>query len=207
MASILSKTFIQLSKRRPGKWTTFNTLAHNGTNLIRGSYLASQLSNMNGVTIEAYNDLHKHEVADLILSIQNAEFGIPITLELQPDLNTIPEFYQTNNGNFWIAKIDDEIIGTISLLDIGNGRGALRKMFVRKDYRGKEFGVGQKLLITLLEWCRHRGIAEIFLGTTEKFIAAQRFYEKNGFKEIPKKELPETFPVMEVDIKFYQLSV
>ena len=162
---------------------------------------------MSGLTIEPYTDIHKKEVADLILSIQNAEFGIPITLELQPDLNEIPNFYQTNNGNFWIAKIDDQIIGTISLLDIGNRQGALRKMFVRKDYRGKEFGVGQKLLTTLLEWSRHKGITEIFLGTTDKFIAAQRFYEKNGFKEIQKKELPETFPVMEVDIKFYRLSV
>ena len=162
---------------------------------------------MNEVIIEAYNDLHKNDVAELILNIQNAEFGIPITLELQPDLNAIPEFYQTNNGNFWIAKIDDQIVGTISLLDIGNRQGALRKMFVRKDYRGKEFGVGQKLLITLLEWSRKRGITEIFLGTTEKFIAAQRFYEKNEFKEIQKQELPKNFPVMEVDIKFYRLSV
>jgi N-acetylglutamate synthase-like GNAT family acetyltransferase len=162
---------------------------------------------MSQVSIEIYTDIHKNDVADLILNIQNAEFGIPITLEAQPDLNAIPEFYQTNNGNFWIAKIDDEIIGTISLLDIGNRQGALRKMFVRKNYRGKEFGVGQNLLTTLLEWSRHKGITEIFLGTTEKFTAAQRFYEKNGFKEIQKKELPETFPVMEVDIKFYRLSV
>lgn len=162
---------------------------------------------MSAVNIEVYTDIHKNDVADLILSIQNAEFGIPITLELQPDLNAIPEFYQTNNGNFWIAKIDDEIIGTISLLDIENHQGALRKMFVHKNYRGKEFGVGQKLLTTLLEWSRQRGITEIFLGTTEKFIAAQRFYEKNGFKEIQKQKLPESFPVMAVDVKFYTLSI
>jgi len=159
------------------------------------------------VNIETYTDINKKDVADLILHIQNAEFGIPITLELQPDLNEIPGFYQTNNGNFWIAKIDDKIIGTISLLDIGNRKGALRKMFVDKNYRGKEFGVGQKLLNTLIGWTKHKGFTEIFLGTTEKFIAAQRFYEKNGFKEIDKQELPETFPVMEVDIKFYRLSV
>ena len=162
---------------------------------------------MREVSTEVYTDNYKKDVADLILGIQNTEFGIPITLESQPDLNAIPDFYQTNNGNFWIARIDDEIIGTISLLDIGNRQGALRKMFVRKNYRGKEFGVGQKLLATLLEWSRYKGITEIFLGTTEKFIAAQRFYEKNGFKEIEKKELPQTFPVMEVDIKFYRLSV
>ena len=158
------------------------------------------------VNIEIYTDINKKDVADLVLHIQNAEFGIPITLELQPDLNEIPAFYQINNGNFWIAKIDDKIIGTISLLDIGNCQAALRKMFVDKNYRGKEFGVGQKLLDTLIEWARHKGFTEIFLGTTEKFTRAQRFYEKNDFKEIGKQELPAAFPVMEVDIKFYRLS-
>ena len=144
---------------------------------------------MSGVQIETYTDSNKKDVADLILHIQNVEFGIPITLELQPDLNEIPGFYQTNNGNFWIAKIGDRIIGTISLLDIGNRKGALRKMFVEKNYRGKEFGVGQRLLNTLVDWGRQKGYTEIFLGTTEKFIAAQKFYEKNGFIEIEKKRI------------------
>ncbi len=159
------------------------------------------------VIIEAYTDINKKDVAALILHIQNDEFDIPITLEMQPDLNEIPGFYQINSGNFWIAKSDSKIIGTISLLDIGNRKGALRKMFVDKDYRGKEFGVGQKLLNTLVDWAREKGFTEIFLGTTEKFIAAQRFYEKNGFKEIEKQDLPGTFPVMEVDSKFYIFSV
>ena len=161
---------------------------------------------MSGVNIEIYTDIHKKDVVDLILHIQNAEFGIPITLALQPDLNEIPGFYQTNSGNFWIAIIDDKIIGTISLLDIGHRKAALRKMFVDKNYRGKESGVGQRLLNTLIDWSKHKGFTEIFLGTTEKFIAAQRFYEKNGFKEIEKQELPGTFPVMEVDSKFYRFS-
>jgi len=78
---------------------------------------------------------------------------------------------------------------------------------VNKNYRGKVFSVGQNLLHTLITWSKHKGITEIYLGTTEKFIGAQRFYEKNGFIEIDKKELPETFPVMEVDIKFYRFLV
>ena len=44
---------------------------------------------------------------------------------------------------------------------------------------------------------------EVLLGTTEKFVAAQRFYEKNGFAEIEREELPVTFPLMAVDVKFY----
>ena len=158
-------------------------------------------------SIEIYQDNYKDRVIDLILNIQNEEFRIPITREQQPDLSEIPKYYQVNNGGFWIARIDEKIIGTIALLDIGNNKGALRKMFVDKNYRGKEFGVGQKLLNSLVAWARQKGVTDIFLGTTEKFIGAQRFYVKNGFIELQKQDLPKEFPVMDVDVKFYRLTV
>ncbi len=162
---------------------------------------------MTEVNIEFYTDIFKNKVAELILSIQNDEFGIPITLELQPDLNEISKFYQVNYGNFWIARVDDRVIGTIALLDIGNNRSALRKMFVARDYRGKLYGIGQKLLNSLIDWAKDKRTTEIFLGTNERFIRAQRFYEKNGFIEIPKQTLPKEFPVMDVDVKFYKCFV
>jgi len=158
-------------------------------------------------SIEIYQDNYKDRVIDLILNIQNEEFRIPITREQQPDLSEIPKYYQVNNGGFWIARLNEKIIGTIALLDIGNNKGALRKMFVDKNYRGKEFGVGQKLLNSLVAWARQKGVTEIFLGTTEKFIGAQRFYEKNGFIDFQKQDLPKEFPVMDVDVKFYRLTV
>lgn len=159
---------------------------------------------MNNLHIEPYQHQYKDEVAGLIVHIQKDEFAIPITLDMQPDLNNIRSFYQINNGNFWVARVDNTIVGTIALLDIGNNRAALRKMFVAKEYRGKEFGVGQALLNHLINWARQKKILEIFLGTTEKFIGAQRFYEKNGFVEIQKQDLPKDFPVMAVDVKFYR---
>jgi N-acetylglutamate synthase-like GNAT family acetyltransferase len=159
------------------------------------------------VEIQTFLETYQDEVADLILKIQREEFGIPITLSMQPDLMEIPRFYQAGAGNFWIAKSDHNVIGTIALLDIGNRRGALRKMFVAKEYRGKEFGVGQLLLDSLIDWARKKKITELLLGTTEKFIGAQRFYEKNGFTEVSKKDLPREFPIMNVDVKFYRFDV
>ena len=126
------------------------------------------------IEIATYSDTYKQQIIDLILHIQRNEFGVPITLEAQPDLNNIPSFYQKDNGNFWVAVVENKVIGTIALLDIANCRGALRKMFVHKDFRGKEYGTGQALLNTLLEWARQKKLIEILLGTTEKFIAAQR---------------------------------
>jgi hypothetical protein len=34
--------------------------------------------------------------------------------------------------------------------------------------------------------------------------AAHRFYEKNGFKQISKQDLPDDFPLMPVDNVFYK---
>jgi N-acetylglutamate synthase-like GNAT family acetyltransferase len=97
-----------------------------------------------------------------------------------------------------------EIVGTIALLDIGHNQGALRKMFVKAQFRGSTHGVARRLLQVLLEWCQLRNFHEIYLGTTARFLAAHRFYEKNGFWEIEQTELPGSFPVMSVDTKFYK---
>ncbi len=143
-------------------------------------------------------------VAALIVPIQQAEFGIAVTLADQPDLADIPAFYRRGGGNFWVAEADGQIVGTIGLLDIGHRQAALRKMFVAAPFRGREHGVAARLLDELLAWCAARSIVEIYLGTTDRFLAAHRFYEKNGFVEIARHDLPERFPVMAVDSKFYR---
>jgi N-acetylglutamate synthase-like GNAT family acetyltransferase len=143
-------------------------------------------------------------VLQLILEIQRNEFGIPITAEQQPDLREIETFYQVHDGNFWVALSGSNVVGTISLLDIGSAQGALRKMFVAKPFRGRDHGTAQHLLRTLIEWCADRSIREVYLGTTPEFLAAHRFYEKNGFSEVAKASLPPAFPIMEVDSRFYR---
>ena len=162
------------------------------------------MNNVKEIRIAGFSSEYQEGVIDLILGIQQNEFGIGITAKDQPDLHNIPGFYQKNHGNFWVAMVDEMVIGTISLLDIGNGQAALRKMFVNKEYRGPKFNVAAKLLEALFDWARSAGFTKIYLGTTPKFVAAHRFYEKHGFEEIPKESLPRAFPIMSVDTKFYQ---
>ena len=158
------------------------------------------------IKIIPYTAEHAAGVVSVILPIQQSEFGVPITLDAQPDLLDIAGFYQRNCGNFWVAIHGENVVGTIGLLDIGNRQAALRKMFVAAAYRGAEQGVAKQLLDELLVWSAKQGIAEILLGTTDKFVAAHRFYEKNGFSEVQRASLPQTFPVMAVDSKFYRLA-
>ena len=155
------------------------------------------------VTLSRFEPDDGPGVISLILSIQRDEFGIPITLEQQPDLAAIPTFYQSGKGDFWVAKSGELIVGTVGLKDIGNAQAALRKMFVSVNFRGPQVAVAPRLLSLLLAEAQKRGITEIFLGTTDKFVAAHRFYEKHGFSEISKESLPNSFPAMPVDTKFY----
>ncbi len=64
-----------------------------------------------------------------------------------------------------------------------------------------------RLLETLLAWAAARGVKDVFLGTTEKFRAAHRFYERNGFQLIAADELPPSFPKMAVDTRFYRRTL
>jgi GNAT superfamily N-acetyltransferase len=146
-------------------------------------------------------------VIDLILPIQREEFGVAVTLADQPDLLSIPGFYQQRAGNFWLALDAGRVIGTIALLDIGSSQGALRKMFVHEAYRGGELSVARRLLETLLAWSKQQALSDIYLGTTIKYLAAHRFYEKNEFCEIERGALPAAFPIMQVDTKFYRRTL
>jgi GNAT superfamily N-acetyltransferase len=162
---------------------------------------------MHEIVIAGFSEADRQGVLDVILPIQQAEFGIPITAAEQPDLTDIPGFYQSGTGGFWVARSARDVVGTVGLKDIGQRQAALRKMFVAAPFRGREFGVAGRLLDVLLAHARAQGLAEIFLGTTDKFLAAHRFYEKKGFSELQKAALPGAFPIMAVDTKFYVLRV
>lgn len=154
-----------------------------------------------------YEQQFQEQVVRLILTIQQQEYDVQITKEDQPDLLSIPSFYQRGNGEFWVALDEGCVVGTISLLDIGNKQLALRKMFVDKAYRGQPHKVAQQLLDFALMHARTHGVMQIYLGTTPEFKAAQRFYEKNGFALIDKEQLPEAFPIVHVDRHFYMYSL
>jgi N-acetylglutamate synthase-like GNAT family acetyltransferase len=159
------------------------------------------------VRIAPFTPADQPAILDLILSIQRDEYGIAISAADQPDLTDIEGFYLPGAGGFWVAHEDDRLVGTIALKDIGEGQVALRKMFVAASHRGAAAGVAQSLLDTLIAAAGARGLSRIYLGTTDLFLAAHRFYEKNGFALVQPETLPSAFPRMAVDSRFYALSV
>ena len=66
--------------------------------------------------IETYNGRFDNEIISLILSIQNDETKIGLSLQEQPDLLDIQRYYQQPGGEFGVALSDDRVIGTIGLM-------------------------------------------------------------------------------------------
>ena len=158
------------------------------------------------LTIRPLSNADSARAATLILSIQQGEFNVPITLADQPDLLDLETAYFNPGGHFWGAFADGELVGTIALLAPSN-IGVIRKMFVKPAFRGKQWGVAQQLFETLIAYAREKKMVALYLGTIHFLHAACRFYEKNGFKKIPQPDLPKAFPLMPVDDTFYQLPL
>ncbi|MET3535202.1 GNAT family N-acetyltransferase [Chryseobacterium limigenitum] len=157
--------------------------------------------------ISLVNNTYSKSIIDLVLNIQQKEFNVPITIDDQPDLMRIDDFYFANGGSFWGAFINGELVGTIALVKFDEKAAAIRKMFVKKEFRGKEHNIAQKLLEKLISYCRENGIDEVYLGTISILKAALRFYERNHFTIIDKELLPSKFPVMNADNVFCFLDL
>lgn len=157
--------------------------------------------------IKLIRNEYEKEVVDLILNIQQKEFNVPITLEDQPDLLNIKNFYFESGGCFLGAFIDGKLVGTIALVKFNAEDGAIRKMFVRKEFRGKEYSIAQQLLEQLIRYSEENGLKNLYLGTVTILQAALRFYERNNFITIPKEKLPDDFPLMRPDNVFCHLPL
>lgn len=145
-------------------------------------------------------------VVDFILEIQNVEFALDIQPHEQPDLLHLIEFYLS--GGFWVAKIDEEIVGTIGLQKMNFGIAVLRKMFVKKELRGVEPKIAQILFDKLMQRAELLGLKVIYLDTPSVANASHRFYERNGFVEVTDMStLPIDYNYPDRRSKIYKISI
>ena len=148
--------------------------------------------------IRPYEPTDCDAVNALIRGIQTQEQGLDVP---QPELRDISHFYQ-RNGNFWVAYDASELVGTIALLLLGDGVAKLGKMFVASSHRGSN-GIAKKLLTSALSWAREQGVQTVCLETIPEPCAAQRFYLKNGFREVEASDLPRAFKICPYPSRYY----
>jgi GNAT superfamily N-acetyltransferase len=80
---------------------------------------------------------------------------------------------------------------------------ALRRLYVKAPYRGQQRAIAPQLLERLVQSAKDAEARDIYLATTEKFVAALRFYEKNGFIRVDQSLIPGTFPRIPQETLFF----
>lgn len=86
--------------------------------------------------------------------------------------------------HFLLVTSGFEQVGTIGL-EMYNGYGLLRSLAVRSKHRG--LGLGTVLVRKIESYAKKMGIDAMYLLTT----TADRFFQDLGYKELPKKEVPD----------------
>lgn len=152
-----------------------------------------------------YEQKYQQQIINLILHIQNEEAQINLPVEAQPDLLDIPKYYESNGGEFWIAVENHEVIGTIALMNYGNGNGILKKFFVRADKRSQKIGL--ELYRVFMKKVNEDGYRQILLDTPSVAEASHRFYEKSGFVQISKMDLPFHYEYADRNSLLYLLKI
>lgn len=101
-----------------------------------------------------------------------------------------PEKYILNKGGaILIARLNNEVVGTVALKHNSDGIYEFTKMAVDKRFRGKK--IGQALAEATIQKAKELKAEKIILYSNTKQVPAIALYRKLGFVEIPNDGLYE----------------
>lgn len=86
-------------------------------------------------------------------------------------------------GYIYYASLNNEIVGTVSLIKKENNLFELGKMAVTQSAQG--YGIGTILLEHCLKVVRNKELPKLVLYSNTQLESAIHLYKKYGFKEIP----------------------
>jgi len=158
--------------------------------------------------VTTYRHAHKDEVIGLILHIQNAESGVGIALEDQPDLRDIPRNYSDTGGGFWVALDGTaHVVGTIGLQIKTPQVAVLKKFFVSAAWRGAGMGCASRLFDELMSHAGRNGITTIVLDTPSVSVRSHQFYKRQGFVQVTAADLPVRYDFPDRNSLFFRLDL
>lgn len=138
------------------------------------------------VRFQEYTDQYKQQTIDIILEVWENEFDFKGLK--RPDIYNIQETYiDPPRSNFWLIFDEDQLIGTVAVLEKNSKFCHLKRMLLIKSKRGQ--GIGIKALNHAIEFAKEVGFKRMLAGTVEENPNAIKFYLDHGF--IKQKEAPE----------------
>ena len=114
------------------------------------------------------------------------EYAASIDIDLafqnfDQELIHLEDMYMPPEGALLLAERDGIPAGCVALRKMDSWRCEMKRLYVRKKFRGK--GVGQALCRKIIVKGRQLGYREMFLDTLSTMVAAQTLYRSHGFKE------------------------
>lgn len=108
-------------------------------------------------------------------------FGLFFESKIAVELSEFLDRFDANRDGFWIAKVGNEIVGSVAIdgIEAGNEGAHLRWFIIDPVYQGH--GIGNRLLAEAIEFCRRTRFRRVYLWTFAGLEAAGYLYEKCGF--------------------------
>ena len=91
-------------------------------------------------------------------------------------------------GYIFMVYADNQAVGCVALIPIGNGIYELSKMAVSPGLRG--LGIGRRLLQHAITEAKRIGAKSLFLGSNAKLKNAVHLYESVGFRHVAPENIP-----------------
>jgi putative acetyltransferase len=115
------------------------------------------------------------------------EFGAnkPGTVYFDPTTDALYELFRTNGAYYFVATIDDELVGGCGIYPTENlpeGTCELVKLYLKSSARGT--GLGKKLMLQSMEWAKANGYNQVYLESMPELTKAVSIYENVGFTRI-----------------------
>lgn len=102
--------------------------------------------------------------------------------------NRFDEIKKTKDHKIYVAKKDDETVGTFAIIYIksfahdGSPYAVLEDVAVSSKYQGQ--GIGKQMMSFAMEKSREKGCCKIALSSQFKRENAHKFYESLGFEKM-----------------------
>jgi len=129
--------------------------------------------------------------ADQIRALHLAGLVDSGSLSLDPTLDSDLADVEASYADGYFVLVafadDPEVVVGMGAIRLIDGNWHLKRMRVAAAHRRK--GIAQAVLDCLLAEARSLGVGALMLDTSEKQLAAQRLYERNGFMLTGKTEI------------------
>lgn len=113
----------------------------------------------------------------------NPEFHLYLDIQHYNEEKENPsQKYACPDGRLYLDVSDDGIArGCIALRKLSDGKGEVKRLYVRPEYRGN--GIATALVERIIEDARNIGYKELYLDTLPELESAVRLYKSFGFEE------------------------